>query len=169
MEEGPNDTHQSKLACHKECKDHLSISDHLSYIWGSSAGDKTLTGSAVEGASQKCTILKFIIVLLNWILFFWQKAVFWIPVTEIWEYCANNYWVPDYWIMGGPPTIYITGVGIPKTWHGFSLTIIAFSITFSLRPFKQQFCAAARSLFSLGAHWTILPSLEKRLYMSIQG
>jgi hypothetical protein len=32
MEEGPNDTHQSELACHKEYKDHLSISDHLSCI-----------------------------------------------------------------------------------------------------------------------------------------
>jgi hypothetical protein len=32
MEEGPNDTHQSKLTCHKECKDHLSICDHLSCI-----------------------------------------------------------------------------------------------------------------------------------------
>jgi hypothetical protein len=83
MEEGPNDTHQSKLTYHKECKDHLSISDHLSCISGSSAGDKTLTRSAVEGASQKCTILEFVIVLLNWILFSCKKAVFWIPVTEI--------------------------------------------------------------------------------------
>jgi len=32
MEEGPNDTHQSKLTCHKECIDHLSISDNLSCI-----------------------------------------------------------------------------------------------------------------------------------------
>jgi hypothetical protein len=45
----------------------------------------------VEGAPQKCTALKFVVVLLSWILFFWQKAVFWIPVTEIWEYSANNY------------------------------------------------------------------------------
>lgn len=37
MDEGPNDTHHSKLTCHKECKDHLSICDHLSCIWGSSA------------------------------------------------------------------------------------------------------------------------------------
>ena len=32
VEEGPNDTHQSKRTCHKECKDHLSISDQLSCI-----------------------------------------------------------------------------------------------------------------------------------------
>jgi hypothetical protein len=27
---------------------------------------------------------------LNWILFSCKKAVFWIPVTEIWVYSANN-------------------------------------------------------------------------------
>jgi hypothetical protein len=32
VEEGPNDTHQSKLTCHEECKDHSFASDYLSCI-----------------------------------------------------------------------------------------------------------------------------------------